>query len=127
ERIKKVVTFLGQSLSVPGIGTALLKFGPTSHESENRNELTLALEAAKAPGASPTSLRHATPAAGRAQAVALTYGKGRVVVLGEAAMLTAQIFKEDDGSTSDKFGMNRPGNDDRQFALNVLHWLSSAL
>jgi hypothetical protein len=25
-----------------------------------------------------------------------------------------------------KMGMNAPGNDDRQFALNVLHWLTRA-
>ena len=31
-------------------------------------------------------------ASGRAQAVALQFGKGRVVVLGEAAMLTAQVL-----------------------------------
>ncbi len=26
-----------------------------------------------------------------------------------------------------RFGMNVPGNDDRQFALNALHWLSGLL
>jgi hypothetical protein len=26
-----------------------------------------------------------------------------------------------------KIGMNVPGNDDRQLALNVLHWLSGLL
>ena len=26
-----------------------------------------------------------------------------------------------------RLGMNVPGNDDRQFVLNVLHWLSGAL
>jgi hypothetical protein len=128
ERIRKVVAFTGQSLSVPGIGVPLLKFGPTSHESENRSELQLALEAARAPGATPTALRHATPAAGRAQGLALMFGKGRVVILGEAALLTAQISKSTEPSSPDqKFGMNTPGNDDRQFALNILHWLSSAL
>jgi hypothetical protein len=56
------------------------------------------------------------------------FGKGRVVILGEAAMLTAQISKSTEPSSPDqKFGMNTPGNDDRQFALNILHWLSSAL
>jgi len=59
------------------------------------------------------------PARGRAQGVALQFGSGRVVVLGEAAMLTAQI-----GGDGHPFGMNVPGNDDRQLALNILHWLS---
>jgi len=41
-----------------------------------------------------------------------------VAWLGEAAMLTAQV---DDGH---RFGMNMTGIDNRQFALNVMHWLS---
>jgi len=50
------------------------------------------------------------------QGLAFTLGRGRVVVLGEAAMLTAQVA----GPKAFKMGMNAPGNDDRQFALNVL-------
>ena len=57
-------------------------------------------------------------AAGRAQAVALPFGKGRVVVFGEAAMLSAQNVN---------FGMNYPGTDNRQLVLNVVHWLSGLL
>ena len=26
-----------------------------------------------------------------------------------------------------RFGMNAPGNDDKQFVLNTLHWLSGSL
>jgi hypothetical protein len=62
-------------------------------------------------------------AAGRAQGIALKLGKGRLIVLGEAAMLSAQIT----GPNKMPFGMNVPGTDDRQFALNVLHWLSGLL
>jgi hypothetical protein len=40
------------------------------------------------------------------------------VALAEAAMATAQ---EDGGR---KLGMNAPGNDNRQFVLNTLHWLA---
>jgi hypothetical protein len=36
-------------------------------------------------------------------------------------MLTAQI----EGNV--RFGMQRAGNDNRQFALNTLHWLSRLL
>ena len=50
-------------------------------------------------------------------------GKGRVVVLGEAAMLSVQLA----GPNKMQFGMNRPGIDNRQFALNVVHWLSGIL
>jgi hypothetical protein len=62
-------------------------------------------------------------AAGRAQALAFKFGKGRVVVQGEAAMLSAQIS----GPEKSKMGMNVPGNDNRQYALNVMHWLSGLL
>ncbi len=62
-------------------------------------------------------------AAGRAQGIALRLGKGRAVFLGEAAMLSAQIT----GANRMKFGMNHPGIDNRQLALNILHWLSGLL
>jgi hypothetical protein len=39
-----------------------------------------------------------------------------VVVVGEAAVLTAQI-----DPLGFKFGMNRSGSDDKHFALNVMH------
>lgn len=35
-------------------------------------------------------------------------------------MLTAQLG----GQEREPFGMNRQGNDDRQLALNIMHWLS---
>ena len=59
--------------------------------------------------------------AGTAQGLALSVGKGRAVVLGEAAMLTAQVNERE------PFGMNTPGNDNRQLALNIMHWLSRRL
>jgi hypothetical protein len=52
-----------------------------------------------------------------------------VVVLGEAALFSAQIVRFGDGEQQRevRFGMNVAGNDNRQFALNVLHWLSGLL
>jgi len=46
-----------------------------------------------------------------------------VVVQGEAAMLSAQIS----GQEKSKMGMNAPGNDNRQYTLNVMHWSSGLL
>jgi hypothetical protein len=60
-------------------------------------------------------------AEGWGQGVAILHGQGRVVVLGDAEVLSAQL----DGPK--KIGMNARGNDDRQFALNILHWLSGML
>jgi len=67
--------------------------------------------------------RYEVARGGRAQGVAFELWRGRVVVLGEAAMLTAQVT----GRGSRKFGMNWPNNDDRQLALNIVRWLSRAL
>jgi hypothetical protein len=60
------------------------------------------------------------PAAGWSQGVTLGLGSGRVVVLADAAMITAH---EDGGR---KLGMNSPGNDNRQFLLNIMRWLGRA-
>ena len=59
-------------------------------------------------------------AAGRTQGIALPFEKGRVVVLAEAGMLSAQLA----GPNKARFGMNRPGTDNRQLALNIMHRLS---
>ncbi len=58
---------------------------------------------------------------GWVQGGGFTLGKGRVVVLAEAAMISAQ---EDNGR---KLGMNSPDNDNKQFLLNLMRWLGHAL
>jgi len=64
-----------------------------------------------------------SPAAGRSQGLAFVFDKGRVVVTGEAAMLSAQRA----GPEGRPMGMNMPGSDDRQLALNVMRWLTHTL
>jgi hypothetical protein len=44
-------------------------------------------------------------------------------VLAEAAMLSAQVV----GPQRMKFGMNRPGIDNRQLLMNMIHWLSGLI
>ena len=63
------------------------------------------------------------PATGYVQGLALTYGKGRVVVLGEASQLSAQRA----GPQGRAMGMNWAGTDNRQWILNLMHWLSGLL
>jgi hypothetical protein len=58
------------------------------------------------------------PVAGWLQGAAASYGRGRIVLLAEAAMITAQV----DGGRP--LGMNAPGNDNRQFLLNMMRWLA---
>ena len=63
-----------------------------------------------------------------AQGLAFDYGRGRVVILGEAGMLSAQRIRypPESGQADRRFGMNAaPGN--ARFALNILHWLTGLL
>ena len=105
ERLNTVQSFTGQSLKGPDDSVAILKLSDTAKDTPNREADS------------------SVSAAGRAQAIALKFGKGRVVVQGEAAMLSAQIA----GQNKQKMGMNVPGNDNRQYALNLMHWLSGLL
>ncbi len=108
ERINQVLTLGGQSLKGPTNSVALLRLSDTA-------KTLIAFPARQVE----------ISAANRAQGVALNYGKGRVVMTGEAAMLSVQILKE--GQQSYPFGMNVPGFDNRQLALNIMHWLSGLL
>ena len=103
ERVGRVVSFTGQSLKAPEGGVAFMKLADTAKDA--------------LPGGEQVS------AAGRAQGLAFAFGRGRVVVMGEAGMLSAQLS----GADKKPFGMNRPGIDNRQLALNIMHWLSCLL
>lgn len=119
ERVRRVLTFTGQSVSGPPGSVALLRLSDSAVEwqpaaprvTKDGDDVRVDMEY----GASIS-------ARGRAQAVALEHGKGRVVVLGEAGMLRAQREKR-----GVRVGMNAPGCDDRPFALNVVRWLLRAL
>jgi hypothetical protein len=105
ERVNKIIAFTGQSLKGPPDSFAFMKLADS------------AVDAMPGVNTDPAS------AAGRAQGIVVSFGKGRVVVLGEAAMLSAQLA----GPNKMPFGMNRPGIDNRQLALNIMHWLSGLL
>jgi hypothetical protein len=131
EQIGSVRTFTGQSLGLPDGATALLKLSATAREAPLTSDLDAEAAAAAdaARGGSATVGSRSASVAGRVQGLALTMGQGRVVILGEAAMFSAQVVTLDAGGTPRTFraGMNVPGNDDQQFALNVVRWLSGAL
>jgi len=105
ERIKLVRSFTGQSLKGPEGSIAILRLSDSASDRPTYTDQT------------------SVSAAGRAQAIALKFGKGRVVVHGEAAMLSAQIS----GPDKRTMGMNVPGNDNKQYTLNLMHWLSGIL
>ncbi len=104
ERLNQIQSFTGQSLKGPPDSVAFLKLADTAVDVDRA-----------------TNTR--TSAAGRAQGIALRFGKGRVVVLGEAAMLSAQLA----GPQQMKMGMNQPGLDNKQLVLNLMHWLAGIL
>lgn len=116
ERVNVVTTFTGQSLAGPH-GSAPLLALPRS-----ALDVMVTFGRWQKGGPFPDDVKK--PAAGRSQGLAFGYGRGRVVVLGEAAMLSAQVAGPQGAM---KMGMNVPGNDNRQFALNTLHWLTKLL
>jgi Leucine Rich repeat len=104
ERVNRVLTFTGQSLKGPPESSALLKFADTAKDVERG--------------------RQSISAAGSAQGIAFKFGRGRVVVMGEAGELSAQVYG---ANPPKKMGMNVPDCDNRQFALNIVHWLSGLI
>lgn len=116
ERVERVVTFTGQSLFGPG--TPLLRLGSTA---VNRPPV---VSVERDGGDSRVTVTYGDPvtALGYAQAHAFDLGRGRVVVLGEAAMFSAQVDRD-----GNPFGMNVDGNDNRQLVLNTMHWLSGLI
>ena len=106
ERIRRVVTFTGQSLTGPPESVALLPL------------------VAGAFDVLPD--KRQVPATGRSQALAFELGRGRVVVFGEAALFTAQVASAP-GVPARRFGFTWPGTDNRQLAINTVRWLAGVL
>jgi len=111
ETIRKIRTFTGQSIRGGAGSATLLRLPAGAKELVPDTEHPEDRQKAKQ-----------TPVIYPDQGVAMAFGKGRVVVLGEAAMLTAQR-----AANGEKFGINVPGIDNRQLALNIMHWLSGLL
>lgn len=109
ETVTQVATFTGSAFQIPTNATPILSF-PADHRS---------LEADTAWRFHPT-----TPVIPLKdnwyQGAYMKYGKGKIVVYGEAAMMTAQIA----GPQKIKVGFNHPAaSQNAQFVLNTIHWL----
>jgi hypothetical protein len=102
-----IATFTGQALRGPPGSVSLLPASPTAVEYHPYMV-----------GPGRFEMGEPTPAPGASQAVALVHGRGRVVVTGEAAFLTAQR------EGHERFGMNLPGLDNRRLLRNMIHWLT---
>lgn len=105
EKINRVVTFTGQALKNSEASAAFLRLAEDAFDKPSREAET------------------SVPVGGWAQGLAFKLGKGRVVMLGEAAMLSAQLA----GANKAPIGMNAPGNDNRQLALNIMRWLTGVI
>lgn len=114
DRIGTIVAFTGQSLRGPAGSTPIMILSEGSFD--------LPIEVIRSAKDQASMMAKATSAKGRSMAVALEVGKGRALVQGEAGMLAAQVILVP-GQEPRKFGMNQPGLDNQQYALNAVRWL----
>jgi len=134
ERIDRVATFTGQSLVGPPGSTGLLVLSPSAADlpfsPDARHEASPEARR-RADTTSVVTTPGAVTAVGRFQGVAFGFGRGRVVVLGDAAMFGSQFVLGRDalqrGKERLRIGLNRPDLDNQQFALNILRWLAREL
>jgi len=113
--INKVITFTGQSIKC--MDTSSISFLTLS---DAAYDITPNTKIIKDGDDTRVEVTYDNPqsAKGRSQGVALKLGKGKIVCLGEAAMLTAQKNRD-----NNKVGMNyNPSN--KKLALNIMHWLT---
>lgn len=112
EEVDVVVTFTGHAFYPSENVEPILIFGPKAVSQISLEENFQEVRAQDEPKFS---------VGGWLQGAALRVGGGRVVILGEAAMCTAQIA----GRNRSPFGMNAPqASQNAQFCLNAVHWLS---
>jgi hypothetical protein len=108
ESVSKVVTFTGQAFKVPPEAIPILRF--------DKHYLLLESDTAWV----FNSKTKYTPIEGWSQGAYMKYGKGRLVMFGEAAMFTAQLA----GPAKTRVGMNAEyAGENYKLLLNIIHWL----
>ncbi|MCW5909694.1 MAG: hypothetical protein KIT62_01410 [Cyclobacteriaceae bacterium] len=115
DNVERLNTFTGSSVKGDSTWTPLLIFTP---DAQNYN---VKVEVTEKGGDIITNVSYADfySANGYAQGICKQYGKGKIVVLAESAFLTAQFDRN-----GNKFGMNLPNQDNKQFVLNLIRWLA---
>ena len=112
ESVAAVRTFTGQAFQAPATAEPLLVLPPTFIVLMPRISWQFR----------PDTRR--VPAGGWLQGAVMSIGTGKAAFFGEAAMFTAQVT----GKEREPMGMNAPGAEQNlQFVLNVMHWLSGVL
>ncbi len=108
ERVDSIRVFTGQAIGVPEVATVFTAL--------DSSYSVLFPEVA---GEFSDSTKRIS-GAGLAHGAYRKFGKGRVVVVGEAAMFSAQLA----GPERNKMGMNHPtARNNPQLLLNIIHWL----
>lgn len=114
--VSRVITFTGQSIACRNSCFSFMTLSPSAFD------LTPVPTIIKDGDNTRVQVNYENPvsAHGRSQGIAMEVGKGRIVVLGEAAMLTAQKNRRDEN-----IGMNY-NPDNKILALNIMHWLTKS-
>lgn len=108
ERVDSIRIFTGQGFMVPDAATVITSL-----------DTTYAVLMPEVAWEFSDSTKRIS-GAGLAHAACRKFGKGRVVIVGEAAMFSAQLA----GPTYNKVGMNHPtAKNNPQILLNIIHWL----
>ncbi|MES1220155.1 MAG: hypothetical protein ABUT20_31925 [Bacteroidota bacterium] len=115
DKVERLNTFTGSSVKGDSTWTQLLIFTP------NAQNFNVNVNVQKSGGDITTSVEYAGfySAKGYSQGICKQYGKGKIVVLAESAFLTAQFDKN-----GNRYGMNSPDEDNKQFVLNLVRWLA---
>jgi len=113
--IDKVITFTGQSIKCKDSCISFLNLSDVAYDMSAKTEVLKDGDNTRV----NVTFNNPQSAKGRSQGLALKYGKGKVIVLGEAAMLSAQLTRD-----NSKFGMN-VNPDNKKLALNIIHWLAT--
>lgn len=112
ESVNHIVTFTGQAFNIPKEATPILTF--------NNRYVNFLPDTAW----SINSKTRRYSAQGMSQGAFRKFGKGKIVVFGEAAMFNAQLI----GPRKSKAGMNSPvANQNYKLLLNIIHWLDGKL
>ncbi|MEL6256640.1 MAG: hypothetical protein AAFR87_31865 [Bacteroidota bacterium] len=112
EQIDSIFSFTGQGFKIPDEAHPILSLGADFQSLEPDTAWKFN------PGTPRVSLE------GHHQLAYMEYGKGRLVVSGEAAMFSAQVT----GPQKRKVGMNAPyAKDNYKLLLNIIRWLDHQL
>ncbi|HMQ64492.1 MAG TPA: DUF4350 domain-containing protein [Flavilitoribacter sp.] len=112
ESVSRIATFTGQAFKIPENAASLLTFG--------KHFINMMPDTAWVFHPSTPTIS----ANGWSQGAYMKFGKGRVVMFGEAAMFSAQLA----GPQQLKMGMNNDAAPENyQLLLNIIHWLDGKL